>query len=164
MTIWIAWQPSEKQGSPFKDSSRCTRMFMAKWASSHEEALVDIPMYQRVQTVDIAYMTTQSTAVKPVIKTLGVIYSAKEDSFTFAVPEIPPTTWTLATILGTYSRIFDPHGYNLPYLVLGRLNFQDLWQRSDSKNWEEPIPHNQLRKWREWVHHLQHLPKVKVKR
>ena len=74
----------------------------------------------------------------PLTKTLGVLWSAQEDVFSFHVTTpVVEDILTKRSILGGVGAVFDPLGLASPFIVRAKILIQDLW--SMGLGWDEPI-------------------------
>lgn len=66
----------------------------------------------------------------PPIKTLGILWKAKDDAFTF---KDASATWckenehAKQSILKNIATLFDPLRFLLPYVVQGKVILQEIW-------------------------------------
>ena len=75
-------------------------------------------------------------------KILGVEWNKQDDSFEFkgrflSEVKLPLTKRSLLSILGSF---FDPLGLISPYILKGKIIFQNLWKINTS--WDSPLPEN----------------------
>ncbi|XP_076384154.1 uncharacterized protein LOC143262078 [Megalopta genalis] len=79
------------------------------------------------------------------VKTLGVIWSPRDDSIRYTVSIDNRQTHTKRTILSTIAKIFDPLGLLGPVTVSAKILMQRLWQlRLD---WDESLPADIQTEW-----------------
>ena len=76
----------------------------------------------------------------PVTKTLGILWNAQEDVFSFRVttPEME-NILTKRFIVGRVAEVFDPLGLASPFIVQAKILIQDLWTMG--LGWDDPITH-----------------------
>ncbi len=99
----------------------------------------------------------------PVVKTLGVVYLASTDEYSFTLKTPPEgTKWTKRTLLQFEARLYDPHGLLLPHTVAARILLQRAWRAG--LKWDDPLPSDLLLHWQEWLNHLQVLPEIRIPR
>ena len=93
-----------------------------KWFSNSPEVLSAIPQELRALEIDL-----QHNAL-PVRKTLGILWNAQEDVFSFRVttPEVE-NILTKRFIVGRVPEVFDPLGLANPFIVQEKILIQDLW-------------------------------------
>lgn len=71
-------------------------------------------------------------------KTLGLLWSCKEDALLFSVNLNKTLITTKRTILSTMSQIFDPLGLINPCILTAKTLLQKLW--SSKIHWDEKVP------------------------
>jgi len=65
-------------------------------------------------------------------------------------------------ILLDLNKIFDPLGFLLPVLIMGKLFLQQMWAMKI--DWDSQLPHNMQEKWIEFYHSLEQLKGCSVPR
>ena len=137
-------------------------MPLKKIVSSHPEVLRNIPQECITPGLRLSDYCNKDAPL-PTLKTLGVIYQAEGDYFTFSL-DTPPTTvrWTKRTILQFEARLYDPHGLVLPFVLAARMILQHLWR--ERVDWDDPCPAPILKKWKEWLAALPGLQQVRIPR
>ncbi len=131
-------------------------MQLKKVVSSHPAALQEVSPDSISPGMNLATFCNKDAPL-PTLKTLGVIYRAEVDKFTFHLDQPDSSTqWTKRKILQFEARLYDPHGLVLPYILSARMILQCLWRHKT--DWDEPIPLTIAQKWQEW---LQALPALK---
>ncbi|XP_058456563.1 uncharacterized protein LOC131433960 [Malaya genurostris] len=130
-----------------------------KFCSNAESLLATIPEHQREGCVDITNPT-----VNTVMKTLGVSWNPKEDTFTFIVAECrnPNAQLTKRSILSQIARIFDPLGFVGPVITAAKLIMRELW--GANLEWDQPVPCELAQLWTDYRDQLQYLNNVKIER
>ncbi len=137
-------------------------MDIKKVTSNSREVVASIPETERSQSLNISSFHTHETSL-PLVKTLGVIYLAEEDAFSFQLQQFKNhTRWTKRLLLQMEARLYDPHGLILPVTIHARAIFQESWRAT--LDWDDPLPEHITSKWQEWLQHLQHLPKLRIPR
>ena len=111
-----------------------------KWISHRPEVIEEIPEQDRAAEIDL------SKAEFPVTKTLGVLWIAKEDKFSFRY-SAPPNKFILTkrSVLKKTATIFDPLGFLSPFTVRGKLLMQEAW--TESVTCDEVLPLSLAKKW-----------------
>ena len=107
------------------------RMKARKWLSNSPEVLSAIPQELRALEIDL-----QHNAL-PVTKTLGILWNAQEDVFSFRVTT--PETENILTkrfIVGRVAEVFDQLGLASPFIVQAKILIQDLWTMG--LGWDDP--------------------------
>ena len=104
-----------------------------------------------------------SKAELPVTKTLGVLWNAHEDKFSFQ-PSAPPDEFvnTKRSLLKKTATFFDPLGFLSPFTVKGKSLMQEAWTKT--LTWDEILPLQLERKWKTWFGELPDLAKIKILR
>ena len=128
-----------------------------KWLSNSPEVLTVIPQELRAFEIDLNHNTLPST------KTLGVLWSAEEDAFSFRI--VTPMVADVLTkrfIVGRVAEVFDPLGLASPFIVRAKILIQDLWTMG--LGWDEPITHEISIRAKEWFLELEDLKEIKVPR
>ena len=128
-----------------------------KWLSNSSEVLANIPQQDRASEIDI------SCEDLPSIKTLGVMWSADADQFTFKFhPVSDNVKMTKREYLRRLATVFDPLGLVAPFVVQGKLIMQDLW--TSGVDWDDTVPPSIESAIRRWYAELCKLPQVSVPR
>ena len=98
----------------------------------------------------------------PIFKTLGMVWNAETDMFSFyqEIPEFSP--WTKRKCLSAAAKIYDPLGLITPFILRARLFIQTLWEFE--QGWDENLPDTMTKSWIEWFHELKDLPKIQIQR
>ena len=130
---------------------------LRKWASNEPAVVESIPETDRLLTVDF----TKDGATKT--KTLGVMWEAKDDVFTFQI-EIPESNKPLTKrrVLSTIATIYDPLQFLSPFIVRAKQLMQQIWLAG--LDWDHILPDNLAAKWLKWVSELPYLSQVAVSR
>ncbi len=138
-------------------------MQIRKFMSNSLKVLESVSPDERAKSIDLSHITTLTNENLPLVKTLGVVWLAEEDNFTF-VFEMPDsnTNWTKRETLRTGHRVYDPLGWIVPFLILQRLQQQKFWHLS--LGWDEKIPDNLLVDWLKWVGNIPLLEKIRKPR
>lgn len=61
-------------------------------------------------------------------------------------------------------QVFDPLGFTIPYIILGRRILQLAFARSHSNDWDSPIPEDLRRQWLGWLNDLGKLEEISIPR
>lgn len=134
-------------------ANMCTR----KWLSNSAAVLAEIPPEARVSQVDL------KEGVSAVTKTLGIMWSAKEDQFSFkhTVPE-ETLILTKRNYLQKIASLFDPQGFIAPYIIRAKFIMQDIWV--SGVDWNEEVDSNAAENIRRWFAEHDVLDMIKVLR
>ncbi|GBO21987.1 hypothetical protein AVEN_8472-1, partial [Araneus ventricosus] len=99
-------------------------------------------------------------------KVLGLEWDTRKDVFSFNAQDIidfiQENAQPKCCVLKAVSRIFDPLGFLAPYVIQGKVLFQDLWLTGI--DWDKPIPLELQSKWIKWHEQLKELPKIQIPR
>ncbi|XP_065186610.1 uncharacterized protein LOC135817366 [Sycon ciliatum] len=108
-------------------------MHARKWLSNSKVVMEKVPQQDRASQIDV------SCPELPSVKTLGLLWSAATDSFTFK-PNVPDLSKqvTKRSFLSATASVFDPLGFVGPYVVSARQLIQDMWLLA--LDWDEPLP------------------------
>ena len=132
-------------------------MHARKWISNSEKVLEEIPVEDRAAEIDL------DKGYLPSVKTLGVLWKAKEDVFTYK--SHPPESNQLLTkrsFLKKIATLFDPLGFLSPFTICAKVLMQELW--TTGLDWDDPLMDDQARKATKWFKELENLPSIKVPR
>ena len=128
-----------------------------KWLSNSPEVLSRIPVEDRTSQIDL------DKNELPTIKTLGVMWLAQRDQFTFSVSSVDEdTTITKRMFLQHLAKVFDPLGSVSPFIVQGKLIMQELWASEVDR--DDPINPALQSTARHWFEDLPQLTDVAVPR
>ncbi len=136
-------------------------MRLGKIISNSPEVLRHFPDGMISPTLDLAHISTEDLST-PIIKTLGVIYSAKSDQFTFKMYPPQTTQWTKRSILRHEATLYDVHGLISPHIIKARMVIQMLWQ--EGKGWDDPVEGEPAKLWQDWLTTSQQLCQIRVPR
>ena len=128
-----------------------------KWLSNSEVVLNQIPPSDRLHEVNL------DSDPLPSAKTLGIMWHASEDVFTF-VSHIGKQEgeWTKRIFLSRIATLFDPLGLLAPFLIRAKILMQEVWL--NGLEWDERLPPELSAKVDEWFAELSILSEVKVLR
>ncbi|XP_061170885.1 uncharacterized protein LOC133180358 [Saccostrea echinata] len=99
----------------------------------------------------------------PVQRSLGVSWDIETDSIIFQVSgNLKP--FTRRGVLSTINSLFDPIGFTAPVTLQGKLLLREIMSTVKQVGWDEPLQHNFLIRWENWVNSLQPLGDVKIPR
>ena len=97
----------------------------------------------------------------PTERALGVRWNLESDTFGFKVKlkDKPPTRRGMLSIV---SSVYDPFGFVSPFVLPAKAVLQDLCRRGLS--WDEAIPEESLKCWKEWLFELPRLEEFSIDR
>lgn len=99
----------------------------------------------------------------PNIRTLGIAWDAKDDTFRFPVkPTNTNSKITKRSILSQASQIFDPMGLIGPVTITAKILIQRLWELKLS--WDESVPQDIHTSWKRYNDELSNINTLKVPR
>ena len=128
-----------------------------KWLSNSKQVLEKIPEEDRAAEVDL------DKGSLPSVKTLGVLWLAKEDVFTYKVnPPEDDYPLTKRNFLRKVAMLFDPMGFLAPYVIRAKILLQEMW--TSGLDWDDPLGQSQARTAKMWFEELGELTDVKVPR
>ncbi|CAC5423298.1 unnamed protein product [Mytilus coruscus] len=97
------------------------------------------------------------------MKTLGVIWQADNDIFTFkANPPADDFKFTKRNILSKVATLFDSLGFIAPYTIRGKLLLQEMW--TAGLDWDDQLDEILVDKSREWFREHDELCCIKIRR
>ena len=130
---------------------------LTKFVSNNNESLKDIA------ECDLRKSTENITLEKSdVERALGIIWDISNDVFTFSSSSIKAAPFTKRGVLKVLSSLFDPLGFLIPFIVIAKILFQDLWRRGCS--WDEPLTESEKVEWSNWLEELKEVATFEIKR
>ena len=101
-----------------------------------------------------------------VIKVLGILWNSWDDTMIFDFQKLyqkasmlEPTKRSVLKVIGKF---FDPQGVLSPFILRGKLLFQDLCFKKGS--WDDVLPDEQKRQWLRWICELETTESLKFPR
>ena len=111
---------------------------LRKWSSDHKKkgepvVIEDIPIEDRLSTLEI------SKDELPKTKTLGVMWEAARDVFTFHA-ELPnhDKVPTKRNVLSSVASLFNPLQFLAPFTMRAKVLMQEIWMTS--VDWDDVLP------------------------
>lgn len=95
-------------------------------------------------------------------ETLGVIWTACEDVFSFKYPPPEEPEFTHRGVLRQLTKIFDPSGHLQPFTIRSHELFQEACIRG--KGWDELLGPDHCRRWEKWFGEFNDLAQINVER
>ena len=131
---------------------------LRKWSSNNPAVLNDVPVEDRLQSLEI-----HEAEEPPKMKTLGVLWEATADVFTFFVqaPEVNMKL-TKRNVLSTIATIFDPLQFLAPFTIRAKVLMQEIWLAGIG--WDDILTDDLIAKWRRWISELHRLSHVTIPR
>ncbi|XP_065197551.1 uncharacterized protein LOC135829073 [Sycon ciliatum] len=117
---------------------------LRKWLSNSSEVMDGVPEADSSPQL-AASINDHDNCVLPSVKTLGVMWSAEDDTFAFEFK--PPATKKLTkrAVLSKMASIFDPGGQLAPFTIRSRVMFQELCILG--VGWDDPLDAEHMRRW-----------------
>ena len=134
-------------------------MHARKWVSNESEVLKEIPEEDRAMEVNL------KCAEFPSIKTLGILWKASDDIFTFkdaSDASCKEDEHVKQSFLKKIATLFDPLGFLSPYVVQGKVLLQEIWMIG--LDWDDPLSLNISKKITNWLKGLETLSSFQVPR
>ncbi|XP_056009145.1 uncharacterized protein LOC125668071 [Ostrea edulis] len=94
-------------------------------------------------------------------RSLGLCWSLKNDTFVFMVPT-DEKPFTRRGLLSTVNSLFDPIGFISPITISGKILLREC--TPEGVDWDEPLPENNILKWKEWQSSLRCLSDIAIPR
>ena len=118
----------------------------------------DIPAEVRASTIDLEENKLSTT------KTLGVLWTADQDTctFSFKYSLTPEIELTKRNVLKKTATIYDPLGFLAPYVVRAKILIQQAWVEADG--WDVPLPVHHQEQWRSWFQESTDLEGIRIPR
>ena len=131
---------------------------LRKWSSNEPVVIEDVPKEDRLPTLEL------DKDILPKTKTLGVMWEAERDVFTFQVqqPLVDNKAPTKRNVLSAIASLFDPLQFLAPFTVRAKVLMQEIWMAG--VDWDDKLPENLKVKWEKWVSELPQLSNVAVPR
>ena len=131
---------------------------LRKWSSNEPVVIEDVPKEDRLPTLEL------DKDILPKTKTLGVMWEAERDVFTFQVqqPPVDNKASTKRNVLSAIASLFDPLQFLAPFTVRAKVLMQEIWMAG--VDWDDKLPENLKVKWEKWVSELPQLSNVAVPR
>ena len=128
-----------------------------KWLSNSFKVLENIPSQCRASEVNLDCDEISA------VKTLGVLWLATEDVFTFksdcVLEKFQPTKRNFLKHIAT---LFDPLGMLSPFIVRAKVLMQEIWIAG--MDWDDTLPEELSMKMKSWFMELPELCRLRVPR
>ena len=130
---------------------------LRKWLSNEPSVIVEVPVEDRAQGVEIS-----DGENLPTQKTLGVKWNAETDTFNFEVKLPTNSPPTKRNVLSCIASLFDPLQFLSPFTMRARLLMQEIW--AAGVDWDDVLPTKLENKWNDWLSELQEIPTISFPR
>jgi len=134
-----------------------------KFVSNSKEIMQNIPEELRAKSISLELPGCEENDQLPIVKILGLIYLAERDEFAFQFAPFACQKWTKRTILKSFPRLFDPHGFLAPFILEARKIYQECVMAG--LHWDTEVLPSIERKWVDWLKSARdHLSDIRVPR
>ena len=130
---------------------------LRKWLSNEPSVIVEVPVEDRAQGVEIS-----DGENLPTQKTLGVKWNAETDTFNFEVKLPTNSPPTKRNVLSCIASLFDPLQFLSPFTMRARLLMQEIW--AAGVDWDDVLPTKLENKWNDWLSELQEISTISFPR
>ena len=132
-------------------------MHARKWLSNSPEVLSVIPVEDRASEIDL------DSGELPSVKTLGILWRAKEDIFSFhSSPPEDNQIITKRSFLRAIATLFDPLGFLAPFIIRAKVVMQEIWRKGF--DWDDELDGEVKSKIQGWYSDLHDLSNLSVPR
>lgn len=150
-------QEAKKQSMQLMSLLQSGGFPLRKWSTNHDDIIADIPdEYKEV-------LLYKDIGIEDNIKTLGLNWNPKEDTFTYKISlgtlEHCVTKRIVASIV---AKIFDPIGWCAPVIIVGKILLQSLWLIE--LDWDTELPPNIVNQFIGYQKSLQEINRIKIPR
>ena len=135
---------------------------LRKWRSNSKAVLGTIPPEDRADNAMLCLEPKSDPAGASTVKTLGVAWDARTDTFTFVYQEPKEQRLTKRAVLSKMASVYDPRGQISPFTIRAGVAFQELCLAGNT--WDEPLTADQEAKWTHWFKELPALSKIQANR
>ena len=136
-------------------------MNMRKWITSSKIVNAQIAEEEKAPKIEIKGVESGDHYSG---RTLGLVYVALTDTFTFSIELDPPAKWTKRAMLSLLSRPYDPAGFTAPWTLTGRILFQQANQKHPDKDWDDELPSSEMKKFEKWLANAEKLNTISIAR
>ena len=111
-----------------------------KWISNEPDVIADIVEEDLASEIDLEKRELPTT------KTLGVLWAATDDKFSFRHSlQLDGFEFTKRNVLRRTASVYDPLGFLSPYVIRSKLLIQKAWL--EVWDWNELLPTSHQREW-----------------
>ncbi|XP_071943813.1 uncharacterized protein [Antedon mediterranea] len=97
----------------------------------------------------------------PCVRVLGRLWNIEQDKFQYDI-QVAVKPMTRRGVLSILNSVYDPLGYAGPYVLRGKMIFQQLCRCK--YDWDDPIPTESADQWNRWLIDLPTIMDLKVPR
>lgn len=134
------------------------KFVLRQWLSNKQEILENVTDEDRQDGTSLVEFIQNS------VKTLGVYWNQRDDSFEFKItPCSDKHQLTKRELLSDISRIFDPIGWLAPSTIVAKIFMQSLWNIK-GLDWDNKVPEEKMVSWRTYREQLHLLEDIKIPR
>ena len=128
-------------------------MHARKWLSNSPEVLSAIPVEDRASEIDL------DNGELPTVKTLGILWRAKENIFSFhSSPPEENQIITKRSFLRTIASLFDPLAFLAPFIVRAKVVLPEIWRQGFDWDYElDGEVKSNIQSWYSELHELSNL-------
>lgn len=131
---------------------------LKKWFSNKQEIMDNVPVHNRHDPDALVEL------IDTTVKTLGIFWNPKDDSFEFKVAASKPMSGiTKRSVLSDIAKLFDPIGWLAPTTVVAKIFMQSLWNVKDL-DWNDKLSKSKFKEWQSYRNQLPSLQKIKIPR
>ena len=130
--------------------------YIRTWMSNQAEVLKDIPAEDRSSTIDLEENKLSTT------KTLGVLWTAVQDTFSFKYSLTPEIELTKRNVLKKTASIYDPLSFLAQCVVRAKILIQQASVKA--AGWDVPLPVHHQEQWKSWFQESTDLEGIRIPR
>ena len=128
-----------------------------KWISNEPDVIADMVEGDRASEIDLEKKELPTT------KTLGVLWAATDNKFSFRHSlQLDGFEFTKTNVLRRTASVYDPLGFLSSYVIRSKLLTQKAWL--EARDWDGLLPTHHQREWTKWFRELKDLELVKIPR
>ena len=132
------------------------QMTVHKWAANHPDILVTEDEGQIIKSFVDFEEENYSDG-----RALGLAW-IKGDFLGFEVPSVITVALTKRSALSINNSLFDPHGYLLPFKMVGRLLYKTTCE--ESSDWDTVLEEKLQTSWTHWMEDMQGAKELRIPR
>ncbi|XP_072766484.1 uncharacterized protein [Anoplolepis gracilipes] len=129
---------------------------LKKWSANNSALLDGVPVEDRLQREPRWWLPGESHS------TLGLLWHLHEDLFSFAPTDNKLDVVTKKAVLSLTARLFDLLGWLSPVTICAKILIQATWLLS--VQWDDPLPEEDDRQWRNFQTELPLLGEIRLPR